>query len=84
MTLVPRVGRCGILERGDANVNAGVNHVPTFLEDSYQFVSRTRQRASLNGCLGNNVEYSTSVGNNVLCLYGKIKYLLKFELEQQS
>ncbi len=38
--------------RGDANVND--EH--TFLEDGYQSVRRTRQVASLNGCLGNNVE----------------------------
>ena len=38
--------------RGDANVN----DVFTFLEDGYQLVPRTRKGASLNGCLGNNVE----------------------------
>ena len=35
---------------------ANVNDEHTFLEDGYQWVRRTRQRASLNGCLGNNVE----------------------------
>ena len=38
--------------RGDANVN----DAHTFLEDGYQWVRRTRKGASLNGCLGNNVE----------------------------
>ena len=35
---------------------ANVNDEHTFLEDGYQLVPRTRQGASLNGCLGNNVE----------------------------
>ena len=35
---------------------ANVNDVHTFLEDRYQFVPRTQQGASLNGCLGDNVE----------------------------
>ena len=35
---------------------ANVNDEPTFLEDGYQLVPRTRQGASLNGCLGDNVE----------------------------
>ena len=42
---------CKII-RGAANLN----DEPTFLEDGYQLVPRTRQGASLNGCLGNNVE----------------------------
>jgi len=33
-----------------------INDEPTFLEDGYQLVPRTRKRASLNGCLGDNVE----------------------------
>ena len=41
-----------VIVRGDANVN----DVFTFLEDGYQLVPRTRKGASLNGCLGNNVE----------------------------
>ena len=46
----------GYRDRHRLTGSRNVNDVLTFLEDGYQYVSRTRQGASLNGCLGNNVE----------------------------